>query len=40
MERTKPHNSWGIVQQPGGYAVTGFGLIPDVTWYDVPVKNE
>jgi hypothetical protein len=30
----------GIVQQPGGYAVTGFGLVPDVTSFDVPVKNE
>jgi hypothetical protein len=25
---------------PASYAVTRFGLVPDVTRYDVPVKNE
>jgi hypothetical protein len=30
----------GELCSPAGYAVTGFGLVPDVTSYDVPVKNQ
>ena len=29
-----------LCSSPTGYAVTGFGLVPDVTSYDVPVNNE
>jgi hypothetical protein len=29
-----------LCSSPAGYAVTGFGLVPDVTSYDVSVNNE
>ena len=29
-----------LCSSPAGYAVTEIGLVPDVTCYDVPVKNE
>jgi hypothetical protein len=39
VERTRPHSRWGIAAARR-YAVTGLGLVPDVTRYDIPVTNE